>query len=117
MNILPFKNYLILAAVAIYSFGIWHVSAVFTDRNNQKEKVELAQKAIETQQQRQALAAQLGAKIDTAIGNIQITNKTINREVVHEVTKEPVYTNCVTTTNGLQLIERAIDNKGQPTNK
>jgi len=52
----------------------------------------------------QTLADQIGAKVASAISNMTITKQTINQKVIHEITKEPVYTNCVTTPAGLTLL-------------
>ncbi len=117
MSILPFKNYLILASVALYSFGIWHVSARYTESNWVKEKAALVNKALETTQQRQELANMIGGVLETKLGAIQIIQRTINQKVIHEVTKEPVYTECRTTPDGVRLIEDTINNQGQSSHK
>lgn len=116
-DLVPFKNYAIALLIAVYSFGVWHVSANYHETKWQTEKTILVQKALETQQQRQALADQISAKVDSAISNMTITKQTINQKVIHEITKEPVYTNCVTTPAGVQLIEDAIDNDGTSPSK
>ncbi len=117
MSILPFKNYLILAVVAAYSFGIWHVSAKYTEDGWVKEKAALVSKALETKQQRQELADLIGSALDAKLQNRPIIQRTINQKVIHEITKEPVYTECRTTPDGVRLIEDTINNQGQPTSK
>lgn len=113
----PYKDFLYAGIIIVYSLGVWHVSSNYTASEYRKEKLELQQKAIETTKQRQELADQIGVKIDTSISAMHITQTTINREVIHEITKEPVYTNCITTPDGVRLIESTISNRGQPTTK
>lgn len=62
----------------------------------------------------QKLAETIGRKIDEKLSNMQTVQKTINQKVIREVIKEPVYTNCVTTPDGVRLIEATIGNRGQP---
>lgn len=117
MNLLPYKNYIILLAAALYSFGIWHVSAKYTESSWLKEKATLISKALETTQQRQELANMIGGQLDAKLQNRPIIQRTINQKVIHEVTKEPVYTECHTTPDGVRLIEDTIHNQGQSPNK
>lgn len=111
------RMYLYAGVLLVYSFGIWHVSSKYTSSGYLKEKAELIQKAAETKQQRQELADQIGAKLEETVGKIHITQKNITQEVIHEITKEPVYTDCRTTPDGVRLIEQSIDNQGQSTGK
>lgn len=117
MSILPYKNYIILAVMALYSGMLWHISARYTEDKWVQEKATLVSKALETTQQRQELANMIGSALDTQLQNRPIIQRTINQKVIHEVTKEPVYTECHTTPDGVRLIEDTIHNQGQSPNK
>lgn len=108
------KPYIYVLIIVSYTLGIWHMASKYTSASYLKEKVELIQKAADIKQLRQDLSDSIGARIDLAVGNIHITQKTINQEVIHEITKEPVYNDCRTTPDGVRLIEQSIDNQGQP---
>lgn len=115
INLVPYKNYGIAILIGIYSLGVWHISARYTSDVWQQEKTTLVQKALESTQQRQELAYQIGKQVEDAVGKIKITQQTIQQKVIHETTTQPVYINCATTPDGVHLIESAIDNQGSPT--
>lgn len=75
------------------------------------------QKALETSQNRQALADVIGKTIDERLSTLTSTQTTINQKVIREVIKEPVYWDCGTTPDGVRLIEDTIRNKGLPSPK
>lgn len=75
------------------------------------------QKALNTTQDRQALADVIGKHIDEKLSNIHSTQTTINQKVIRETIKEPVYRDCVTTPDGVRLIEDTIHNRGSSTPK
>lgn len=117
------KPYLMQIRIAIwatvfiaYSLGLWHVCSKYTTAGWESEKTAMVQATLDATTKNQALADTIGKKIEDTVGNIKITQQTIQQKVIHEITKEPVYTNCVTTPDGVRLIESAIDNKGQPSN-
>lgn len=99
----------------IYSVGIWHVAKTYTQSSYKDEKIELQHQVMETQEQRAQLAADVGKVVEEKLGKIKITQQTINQKVIHEITKERVYTECVNTPDGVHLIEDTISNKGSPT--
>lgn len=49
----------------------------------------------------------IASKNAEQISNIRITNKTIVQEVRREIFKEPVYTECFLTDDGLYLVNKA----------
>ena len=70
-------------------------------------------KALQTREDRQELANLIGTQLETKLENMNTTQKVIHQKVIHEIHKEPVYSDCITTPDGVRLIEQAIDNKGQ----
>ncbi len=92
----------------------WHVSARYTESTFNKEKQALTQKALDTTNDRLALAKEIGQELDKRRDNRKIVQQVIKQEVIREIQKEPVYTDCRTTPDGVRLIERAIDNTGKP---
>lgn len=97
--------------------GVWHVASKYTKADWLQEKNALVQKSLDVTLKNQEISNTIAKAVEQSVGNIQITQKTINQKAVHEITKEPVYTDCRTTPIGVQLIEDAINNKGQSTRK
>lgn len=113
-----YKNYIIAGLFLFYSIGLWNVCKTYTQSSYKDEKIALQAAVIETKEQRAKLADDIGKSLETKLEQLQITNKTIYQKVIHETTKEPVYLECVTTPNGVQLIEAAIDSgKRSPSHK
>lgn len=81
------------------------------------EKVELAQKALDTQLKNAEISNTIAKAIEVGVGNIQLNQQTINQKVIREIQTNTVYADCHTTPVGMQLIKDAIANKGQPTPK
>jgi hypothetical protein len=106
-----------LGVVVLYTGAVWHVCSQYTTAGWQQEKTALVQRALETTQQRQELAASIGTELDKRLSSMQSTQTTINQKVIREIIKEPVYTNCVTTPDGVRLIEDTIRNKGHSSTK
>ena len=50
-------------------------------------------------------------KVSEAISQIEIKNEVIYNEIQKEIIKEPVYTDCVFTNDGLRLVNKALSNK------
>lgn len=107
---LPSKNVLIflvvLACFVVYSLGLWGIAQDVNDNKYlRKENAALAT-AITT-------SNELGKKLATAEQKLKEKQQTITKEVIREVEK-PVYRECRTTDDGVQLIERAIDSYPTP---
>ena len=103
-----FKGILITVALV----GTWHISARYTEASFLKEKEALTAKALETTKQRLELARLIGQDLDKRLANRKVVQQVITQKVIHEIQKEPIYTDCRTTPNGVRLIEDAIDNRG-----
>lgn len=112
-----YKYYIIAALFLSYSVGLWNVAKTYTQSSYKDEKIALQASVIETKEQRAKLANDIGKSLEDKLENLKITNKTIYQKVIHETTKEPVYLECITTPNGVQLIEAAIDGKGPSSSK
>jgi len=91
------------------------VSARYTESIFLKEKQELTQKVLDTTNDRLILAKQIAKELDERTANRKVVQQVIKQEVIREIQKEPVYTDCRTTPDGVRLIERAIDNTGKST--
>lgn len=112
-----YKVYAFLILGIMYSIGLWHVCSRYTTSEWQSEKTELVQKALETTNQRQELANQIGKQLEEKLNSMRMTQTTINQKVIRETVKEPVYIDCHNTPDVVQLIEDSIDNKGQSSSK
>ena len=110
-----YKYQIMAVLFLIYSMGVWHVAKTYTQSSYKDEKIALQQQVMETTEQRAQLSADIGKQVEAAVGKMKITQQTINQKVIHEITKERVYTECVTTPDGVRLIEDTIGNKGPST--
>jgi hypothetical protein len=109
-----YKNGIFCVLLALSYLGVWHVSSRYTESGYLKEKQELTAKALDTTNQRLALAKMIGDELYKKLADRKPVQQIIRQETIHEIQKEPVYTDCRTTPTGVQLIERAIDNYGKP---
>lgn len=106
-----YKVYFILTLGLLYSVALWHVATKYTNAGWQAEKIQLVEKALETTAQRQELAQMIGTQLESKLGAMSATQTTIHQKVIRETIKEPVYRDCITTPDGVRLIEQAIDNR------
>ena len=82
----------------IYTYGVWNTAIKY------QESTEL-----KLFQRDQEIAQTIGNHLEDQLKHIKITNQVIKEKVIHEVTKEPIYTECVNTPDGVRLIEQAIN--------
>lgn len=76
-----------------------------------QEKQSILQAQLDQTKETQKLADKFGKILEDKLNNMHIEHKTINQEVIRETIKEPVYSNCITTPDGVRLIERAINSQ------
>lgn len=74
----------------------------------QQEKISILQKKLDNTERDQALAKAIGAELEQKLGSIQTKQHTIKEKVIRETIEKPVYRDCVTTPDGVRLIEDAI---------
>ena len=99
---------LILTAIIAASFASgWHVNSWHYTKNELKD-IKAQVKADEEMRER---LFNVSLETQEAIRNIRIENKTIYQKTEREVLREPIYTECVLTEEGVSLINRAKDVK------
>lgn len=112
-----YRNYLFLILGVLYSIALWHVATKYESSNWLSEKVAVMAHADEVHAENTKLANSIGKVLDDKLSKMSTTQTVINRKIEREIIEKPVYTDCVTTPVGVQLIEDAIRNTGQPTSK
>jgi uncharacterized protein YxeA len=107
-----YKNVLIyivvLSLVVAYSVFIWRTAVSSTTADYIRKDNETLTAQIAKTKEKQELADKLGKELATIKAKRQEKQKVITREVTIEVEK-PVYRECLTTDDGVRLIEQAID--------
>ena len=105
---------LIALAVAAACFGGgWQVRAWKADADD-KARLE---KMVEDYHSAVKDGAEASEKLEKSLGKIKPVYRTINNEVQRTVVREPVYTDCIVTADGVQLVNRAVqaaNNPGEP---
>jgi DNA repair ATPase RecN len=90
---------------------VWNVSAKYHSAQWEKERATMIAHALETTQQRQDLADKIGKSLEDKLKALNVPQTIIHQKVIRETTKEPVYTQCLTTPAGVQLIDEALSNQ------
>lgn len=93
---------LVLVSASIFFSG-WYFRGLKED----SEELSVLQAKEEAQEIIDNIISGIASKNAEQISNIRITNKTIVQEVRREIFKEPVYTECFLTDDGLHLVNKA----------
>ena len=104
---MQFLPWAIIATLLSGAGGLWFGVDLGADREIAKQaKIEEVRREVED-------AARLGAA--AAINEIEITNRTINREVETITREVPIYRDCVNTSDIERLLDAARANRaGEP---
>lgn len=106
------KNIAIAIAFALFTYGIWHVSARYTGYQYEKEKSQELVDILEKEQAEKLRAEGLLIKLAKEEAALKKLQNSIIKEASRE-TQKPVYNECRTTDDGVRIIEQAIDSYGQ----
>lgn len=101
---------LLIVCISIFSSG-WYV------RGLEEESKDLAymESKKESQDIIDTIVSEIASNTSDQISKIKITNKTIIQEVRREIFKEPVYSECFITDDGLLIINRArLQSRSEP---
>ena len=106
---LGIREYIAIAAVAAV-FGAGWTARGWKEGAEDAARIE-AEQAAEARIER--IVSEISEDTASQIAGIRVENKTIVQEVRREVFKEPVYTECRITADGLRLINNARAQSGQ----
>lgn len=101
------RQWLILGAFVFYSLGVWHMSSVYTNYNNDQDKIEAVEKEIKNTKAEKEKADRFYKAFMVEKQKNATTQRTIENEVAREV-ENPIYNGCVIPDSGMLLIEQAI---------
>lgn len=98
------KWYIIGAAFAAYSVGVWHVSSTYATAS-------LVKAELERTQANNVLADRIMKKLGEDQDKYANLARQLTREIANEILKDPVYKSCRVTDGVRDAIKRKLDSQ------
>ncbi len=93
----------------LWSIGVWHVAASYTENSYTKEKLELSHKLEESRAKDTELKTVISKALQESLASLRPQVTTINKEIQREILTNHVYTDCKSTDSLMQQYEHKLD--------
>lgn len=104
-----YRNYILVAFIGIWSWGVWDISSKVTEHKYQQEKLAVAEELLEQQRFNANLKDSISKDLQEYLATVKPQITTINKEVQREVSTHTVYAECKSTPDIVREYERKLD--------
>lgn len=104
-----YKLYIYAALFLVYSVGLWHVAAQYTESKYVKQALAQSEKLIELTEKNQELASNIDKKLQEGFAKVKPKITTINKEIQREIIENRIYSECKSTDGVVRQFEDKLD--------